>query len=299
MATPVDGGAGGGTGGGRRRELMAVLFFFVTSLTITFINKAVVFSFNFNLPFLIMTMQMALMVTSLWTLSMCEVVSLPPYTLAAGWAFKWPSLCYVMHGVFSFYAIAGLNIPMYGALRRFIPIITLLLTVVMLKKGFPSCLITSSIFLITAGCVVAGAGDLTYDTFAYLFGLLSALAQALANSLVQYHTEQEKLSPSRILQLNSHNVLLPAVVLSLAVGEPYKALSNPYWKGLVMNTTGGIMFSCGKYRERSKAAMSKNDILNDQNLDQVLSAPSAMISSGSRTSSKASLISENLEEGRL
>ncbi|XP_018020799.1 UDP-galactose/UDP-glucose transporter 7, partial [Hyalella azteca] len=214
----------------RWREPAAAVFYGVTSTALAFINKAVLSSYDFNLPFLIMTLQMVLTVSSLWVLTRWGVVSLPPYTLAAGWSFKWPSLFCAMHGVLSLYALSGLNIPMYGTLKRCTPLVNLLLSVVLLKKGVPSCLLTSSILLITAGCIIAAVGDLAYDAYAYTLGMMSVLAQGLYQSLVQYHAEQQKMSSSRILQLNSYNTLWPMVFFSVVVGEPRQALNSPHWR---------------------------------------------------------------------
>ncbi|KAA0185914.1 hypothetical protein HAZT_HAZT007081 [Hyalella azteca] len=229
----------------RWREPAAAVFYGVTSTALAFINKAVLSSYDFNLPFLIMTLQVRdvllrlqpalpdhdAAVSSLWVLTRWGVVSLPPYTLAAGWSFKWPSLFCAMHGVLSLYALSGLNIPMYGTLKRCTPLVNLLLSVVLLKKGVPSCLLTSSILLITAGCIIAAVGDLAYDAYAYTLGMMSVLAQGLYQSLVQYHAEQQKMSSSRILQLNSYNTLWPMVFFSVVVGEPRQALNSPHWRG--------------------------------------------------------------------
>lgn len=51
---------------------------------------------------------------------------------------------------------AGMNIPMYGAVKRCTPLVNLILAVVILRRPFPSVMLITSILIITAGCFVAG-----------------------------------------------------------------------------------------------------------------------------------------------
>ena len=48
-------------------------------------------------------------------------------------------------------------------------------------KAPPSAALLGSIVLITAGCLIAGAGDLQFDAFAYTIGGLSCFAQVNGN----------------------------------------------------------------------------------------------------------------------
>ena len=70
-----------------------------------------------------------------------------------------------------------MNIPMYGAIKRCTPLVNLVLSVMVLRKPFPSVLLTFSIGLITIGVLIAGLGDLTFDGHAYTMGTLSVFAQ--------------------------------------------------------------------------------------------------------------------------
>ena len=77
----------------------------------------------------------------------------------------------------SLIALHGMNIPMYGAIKRCTPLVNLVLSVMVLRKPFPSVLLTFSIGLITVGVLIAGLGDLTFDGHAYTMGTLSVFAQ--------------------------------------------------------------------------------------------------------------------------
>ena len=58
--------------------------------------------------------------------------------------------------------------------------------------------ITFSILIITLGCLLAGAGDLEFDSHAYLMGTLSVFAQAGYLTLVQKSSETLKTQGSTL-----------------------------------------------------------------------------------------------------
>ena len=83
---------------------------------------------------------------------------------------------------------------------------------------------TVSIACITAGCIIASAGDLEFDRRAYTTGALSVLAQAGYLTLVQMHSEKEKSSGEAgsaldMVYINSCNTLPVFLLASFLVGE--------------------------------------------------------------------------------
>ena len=84
--------------------------------------------------------------------------------------------------------------------------------------------VTVSIACITAGCIIASAGDLEFDRRAYTTGALSVLAQAGYLTLVQRHSEKEKSSGEAssaldMVYINSCNTLPVFLLASFLVGE--------------------------------------------------------------------------------
>ena len=65
-------------------------------------------------------------------------LSLSPYSLQEGQEFLPASLCFALHSTLSLTALHGMNIPMYGAIKRCTPLVSLLLSVVLLRKPIPS-----------------------------------------------------------------------------------------------------------------------------------------------------------------
>ena len=121
-----------------------------------------------------------------------------------------------------------MNIPMYGAVKRCTPLVSLALSVAFLRKRLPSVTVTASIVCITVGCVIASAGDLEFDRRAYTTGALSVLAQAGYLTLVQRHSEKMSSSSSSsgegasaldMVYLNSWNTLPLFLLASFLLGE--------------------------------------------------------------------------------
>ena len=65
-------------------------------------------------------------------------LSLPKYTFKEGKDMFFASMFFAFHATLSLSALHGMNIPMYGAIKRCTPLVNLILSVVVLKKGMPS-----------------------------------------------------------------------------------------------------------------------------------------------------------------
>jgi len=126
------------------------------SASMAFANKAVLTTYSFNYPFFLVTCQMLFSIIILEALRLTGKTTLVSFTLARGWMFILPSACYAANCVLSLSALEGMNIPMYGVIKRCSPVAILLLGVTVLRKPLPSKLTCLSVVMITAGCLVAG-----------------------------------------------------------------------------------------------------------------------------------------------
>merc|ERR1719427_843220 len=149
-----------------------------------------------------------------------KIVKLPAYTLKEGVEFLPCSLSFALHSTLSLIALHGMNIPMYGAIKRCTPLVNLILSVIVLKKPFPSTLLSSSVGLITFGVFVASLGDLQFDAHAYTMGTLSVFAQAGYLTLVQKSSEVNHRTTVEMLHVNSFNTLPIFLTVSMVLGEP-------------------------------------------------------------------------------
>ena len=135
--------------------LVAVLYGAV-STSMAFINKAVMNTYDFNYPYFIMTCQMVFTLIVLQILHIGGAIKLPSFTFERSRMFLIPSVCYAINSILQLTALSGMNIPMYGVIRRCIPLANLILASVVLRKGPPSGPVAASVALMTTGCIIAG-----------------------------------------------------------------------------------------------------------------------------------------------
>jgi len=205
---------------GPGKAMCVAMFYFTCSISMNFLNKAVVSSYNFNYPFFIMACQMVVTVIFLDLFRVLKIIKLPAYSLKEGVEFLPCSLSFALHSTLSLIALHGMNIPMYGAIKRCTPLVNLVLSVLVLKKPFPSALLTSSVGLITVGVFVASLGDLQFEAHAYTMGTFSVFAQAGYLTLVQKSSEVNHRSTVEMLHVNSFNTLPIFLTMSMVLGEP-------------------------------------------------------------------------------
>jgi drug/metabolite transporter (DMT)-like permease len=60
-------------------------------------------------------------------------LNIRPYTFQDGRLFLPASIFFALHATLSLYAIHGMNIPMYGAIKRCTPLVSLILSVLVRK----------------------------------------------------------------------------------------------------------------------------------------------------------------------
>ncbi|XP_059082268.1 uncharacterized protein LOC131879833 isoform X2 [Tigriopus californicus] len=209
------------------------LFYGLCSISMNFLNKLVVSTYEFNYPYLIMTCQMVVTVKFLDLLRHFGCHDLKPYSFQTAHDFLPASLCFALHSTLSLTALHGMNIPMYGAIKRCTPLVNLILSVVVLKKSMPSNSLILSILLITVGCFVAGLGDLQFDRHAYIMGLMSVLAQGGYLTLVQKNSESRK-STLEMVYVNGYNTLPFFITFSIIMGEPSAAFNSQSIRGCIL-----------------------------------------------------------------
>jgi solute carrier family 35 protein len=61
-------------------------------------------------------------------------LNIRPYTFQDGRTFLPASIFFALHATLSLYAIHGMNIPMYGAIKRCTPLVSLILSVLVRKS---------------------------------------------------------------------------------------------------------------------------------------------------------------------
>ena len=95
-------------------------------------------------------------IIALEILSIIGVIDMPKYTLERGKMFALPALFYGLNSVLALSALSHMNIALYGVLKRCVPLATMVFSVLILKKGWPSIQTIGSVLFLTLGCIIAG-----------------------------------------------------------------------------------------------------------------------------------------------
>lgn len=142
--------------GANLASCFAAVLYGTCSVSIAFINKFLMTTLEFDYPVFIMIIQMLFTIVLLEILSWFGVIEMPRYTLERGKMFAFPALFYGLNSVLALSALSHMNIALYGVLKRCVPMVTMILSVVILKKGWPSVQTIGSVIFLTVGCIIAG-----------------------------------------------------------------------------------------------------------------------------------------------
>ena len=146
------------------RGLLAAVFYGTCSVSSAFVSKALMDTLEFDFPVTIMVSQMIYTILVLELLNVLRIVEMPAFTLKRGYSFAAPAFFYGTNSVLALTALSHMNIAMYGVLKRCVPISTMLLSVLILKKGFPSRNTMIAVTLLSTGCVIAGKSNVDLVT---------------------------------------------------------------------------------------------------------------------------------------
>lgn len=138
------------------KGLAIAVVYGLSSASMAFANKALLTTYHYDFPIFIVVAQMVASIIALESLRLTGRIDLPAFSLDRGWSFFLPTVFYSINAILSLWALSGMNIPMYGIMKRCGPLVILILGPLILKKGPPSCKTAFSVACITAGCVIAG-----------------------------------------------------------------------------------------------------------------------------------------------
>ena len=188
-------------------------------------NKIVLKTWSFKFPEVIMTAQLIFIILCLKVLNKFEKIKLVEYNLATAKSCALLSVFYSTNTCFALLALSGLNLPMYAAIRRCIPMISAILSYFIFSKR-QSFLVRIAIIVISVGAVFAAAGDINKDLASYIWGTASTVLMASYLVTLQYTGIKDKMTLSNLLFVNSCNCLPIMFLLSLRVYK--EVLRYPY-----------------------------------------------------------------------
>ncbi|CAD5123760.1 unnamed protein product [Dimorphilus gyrociliatus] len=208
----------------------------LTSASMAFLNKSLLTVFLFDAPIVIMLVQMIFMLIILQFLKTLKKINLVGYSLSLGRQMFLPSVLYACHSILALWALKGMNIPMYGAIKRLAPVVTLGLGIIVLNKPKPSKTVFISVIAVTVGCLLAAYGDLKFDALSYASGGASVLFQA--GYLVCVQRESANIPAIDAVYVNALHTAPLFAILSLF---ELSHLAIPTWSTIFMLCTTTIL----------------------------------------------------------
>ncbi|MEW5311344.1 MAG: hypothetical protein WDW38_003065 [Sanguina aurantia] len=137
------------------------------------------------LPNTVLLLQLITMYMVLKTLQRHGILDVPAVQLSKMYQLLPLCLLHCGHALLVLRALSTLNVPMYNTLKRTTPVMVLTFKAIA-EARLPDIRITLSVLVIVSGCILAGAGDLSFDAASYSIALLCAFAQALYILLAEH-----------------------------------------------------------------------------------------------------------------
>eukprot|EP01132_Coremiostelium_polycephalum_P001005 gene1005-1275_t len=149
----------------------------VTSVSITFFNKAVLSSYNYNYSNALTLGQMIFSMFFLITMKFFGFITYPDVTKDLCKKLFSLSFLFIMMVVSGLAALAKTNVPLFSALRRLSTLIVIVGERWLLSKITPADEVQSVVVMVL-GALVAGWGDVTFDFIGSIYILFNCVVTA-------------------------------------------------------------------------------------------------------------------------
>jgi solute carrier family 35 protein len=199
------------------RALAAAALYASTAVAMTFVNKAALRAFP--LPSVLLAAQMAATLAVLLGLRAAGALRFPALRLATAARLLPVAALYTANVGFALFSLQALNVPMYNALKRTSPLLVLLAKRLAPGGRAPPRGVAAAVAAIVAGCVVAGAGDFSFDPRAYAAALTSCVLQAAYLLLIERSGADAGVSTPELLTYTSALSLPLLAAAAAATGE--------------------------------------------------------------------------------
>lgn len=226
--------------------LFSTIFYGFCSGSMNFLNKFILSVWSFHEPGTIMFAQMIFLSAGLHMLKSMGKITLVDYSNEKARIFLPLTIIYSINSIMSLSALTGMNIPMYNAIRRCVPIASLVLGFCMLRKQKTTVNIIISIFIITAGTFIAAIGDLDFDLKGYAYGISSIISQALYLITLQRLEMEHNIGALSISYINSINCLPVMALIVICTGEINSLISFQHWHnlGFIFSFIALVFYGC-------------------------------------------------------
>ncbi|CAA3019922.1 UDP-sugar transporter sqv-7 [Olea europaea subsp. europaea] len=174
-----------------KRGAYAAISYMICAVLLVLFNKAALSSYNFPSANVITLCQMICSCCWLYALRRWKLISFnSKESLAIGESSKTLvplktlivtsplAVTYLLYMMVTMESVRGVNVPMYTTLRRTTVVFTMIVEYVLVRQKYTRPIL-GSVALIVLGAFIAGARDLSFDSYGYLVVFLSNISTAI------------------------------------------------------------------------------------------------------------------------
>ncbi|XP_022143101.1 nucleotide-sugar uncharacterized transporter 3-like [Momordica charantia] len=174
-----------------KRGAYAAISYMACAVLLLMFNKAALSSYNFPCANVITFFQILCSCTLLYALRRWKIISFTvgeSHNISAGQSILVPyktlvqtlplAMSYLLYMIVTMESVRGINVPMYTTLRRTTVAFTMIAEYLLTGQTH-SPIVVGSVGMIILGAVVAGARDLSFDTYSYAVVFIANICTAI------------------------------------------------------------------------------------------------------------------------
>ncbi|PIA42387.1 hypothetical protein AQUCO_02000085v1 [Aquilegia coerulea] len=174
-----------------KRGVYAAISYMGCAVLLVMFNKAALSSYSFPCANVITLLQMICSCSLLYAMKRWRIISFTagePWAISDNTANLVPfktlvhtlplSISYLLYMLASMESVRGVNVPMYTTLRRTTVVITMIVEYLLTGQKYSSKVV-GSVALIVLGAFIAGARDLSFDSYGYAIVFVSNITTAI------------------------------------------------------------------------------------------------------------------------
>ncbi|XP_010241625.1 PREDICTED: putative UDP-sugar transporter DDB_G0278631 [Nelumbo nucifera] len=174
-----------------KRGAYASISYMTCAVLLVMFNKAALSSYNFPCANVITLSQMICSCLLLYVMRFWKIIS---FTVVDPWALTDNSVTlvplkklvrtlplastYLLFMLVSMESVRGVNVPMYTTLRRTTVVFTMIVEYLLTRQKYSSSVV-GSVGLIVLGAFIAGARDLSFDSYGYVVVFMANITTAI------------------------------------------------------------------------------------------------------------------------
>lgn len=214
---------------------LAILVYTGSSVAMVILNKLIIARFFFDYPTVLLMFQMAAVLFGIELGRIVGIFKIGPYTFDKGKDVLCPSMLYSLHMYFSLTALEGMSLPIYGALKRFLPLLLCGASTAFLKKPAQSKRAFLGILLVSVGSAMASVYEWSLDGWSILYASFSLSLSVVYMSQFEKAAATTSYNCLEIIYLNAFNGLVFFLIADMVQDEIRDAF-------MYFLTSGSVLF---------------------------------------------------------